>query len=303
MKNALSKNNDDLLLLLRNGGSPGWVTTELELRLHRVIYPPLLPGLVQSEKRELPIGSGKRECYWPPSEPIGRRELITETKYGHVNKKKEGRGRFGTVEKEFSKEVRLGSSAWVRGIEPTTVRPFFNLEFKGLDVSLKLPRLFFRHADSILYGSMVIVSENIHLIWLDNTHDRPTKTIRPSKTTDRAILRAAPIQTLNNNNPHHHPHFCLNHLVPAMVHGSDSVAVQLPFRKVGPFLTPLSMHMSSSCCKGQGDKLFKAMFRNRRHATAELLLSLGLDLRRLSAKGFPNLYAAVRDVLFKDQFI
>nr|CAD7414916.1 unnamed protein product [Timema cristinae] len=51
----------------------------------------------------------------------------------------------------------------VRGIEPTTVRPIFNLEFKGLDVCLKLLRLRFYHAGSILYRSMVIVSGNIHL--------------------------------------------------------------------------------------------------------------------------------------------
>nr|CAD7403882.1 unnamed protein product [Timema cristinae] len=64
-----------------------WVTTELESRFHRVIYPPLLPGLVQSEKRELPIGSGKRECYWPPSEPIGRRELIIEVRASRTAQK------------------------------------------------------------------------------------------------------------------------------------------------------------------------------------------------------------------------
>nr|CAD7262586.1 unnamed protein product [Timema shepardi] len=38
--------------------------------------------------------------------------------------------------------------------------------------------------------------------WLDYTHARPIETIRPNKTTDQAILRAAPIQTTqNNNNP------------------------------------------------------------------------------------------------------
>nr|CAD7196030.1 unnamed protein product [Timema douglasi] len=67
-------------------------------------------------------------------------------------------------DKRVSQLRHRGGSAWVHGIEPTTVRPFFNLAFKGLDVCLKLPRLRFRHAGSILYRSMVIVSGNIHLI-------------------------------------------------------------------------------------------------------------------------------------------
>nr|CAD7405784.1 unnamed protein product [Timema cristinae] len=70
-----------------------------------------------------------------------------------------------------------------------------------------------------------------------------------------------------------------------------------------PTLTAIGNGLKQALAPGQGDKLCKAMFHNRRHATAEPLLSLGLNLRRLSAKGFPNLYAAVRDDLAKDQFI
>nr|CAD7395744.1 unnamed protein product [Timema cristinae] len=68
----------------------------------------------------------------------------------------------GTVKKGLtSKSVK----ATALGFASQSVRPFFNLEFKGLDVCLKQPRLCFRHAGSILYQSMVIVSGNIHLIF------------------------------------------------------------------------------------------------------------------------------------------
>nr|CAD7430385.1 unnamed protein product [Timema monikensis] len=62
-----------------NVGSPGWVTTKNSSRNHCIIYPPLLPDLVQwgkqglpigAGKQGLPIGAGKRERQCPSREPI-----------------------------------------------------------------------------------------------------------------------------------------------------------------------------------------------------------------------------------------
>nr|CAD7567659.1 unnamed protein product [Timema californicum] len=110
-------------------------------------YPRITPGLGQhslgSEAHDPTI---RASCYFLVLEQRFLLQGYLMMNYNPLN--------VWNSRERVAKEVPYGSSARVREIGPTIVRPFFNLEFKGLYVCLKLPRLRFRHAGSILYQSM-----------------------------------------------------------------------------------------------------------------------------------------------------
>nr|CAD7427569.1 unnamed protein product [Timema monikensis] len=60
---------------------------------------------------------------------------LNRTKYGHVMREKEGRREVGIVEEELLRKSARAAVLIARGIEPTTVRSFVNIEVLPFDVS------------------------------------------------------------------------------------------------------------------------------------------------------------------------